>query len=90
MKEVGCETLGMKRFHVDAACRRAEMLALRTAFCKIKGPGGDSYGFFGSGSNPRENTKVSSSGPKRNDAVWCRFTNEKVYGVEETLTSRRC
>ena len=39
---------------VQRSITRAEMLALYTAFCKMKGPGGDSYGLFGSGATPEK------------------------------------
>ena len=61
MKEVGRGTLSMKGCHcgcsVQRSMTRAEILALCTAFCKMNGPGEDSYGLFGSGANPRENTR---------------------------------
>ena len=60
---------------VQRSITRSEMLALYTAFCKMNGPGGTRADYM-EAVQPQRKYKVSSTGPKRNDAVWRRFTQE--------------
>ena len=78
MKEVGRGTLSMKGCHVDAACRVHD--ACRDAgvvhgILQDEWPWRDSYGLFGSGANPRKNTRClqvdrSAMMPSEGKSLW--------------------
>ena len=69
------DAMWIKRAEVHYACRDACVVH---GILQDQGLWGDSCGLYGSGGNFTRKYKVSSSGPKLNDAVWWGF----IHGVK--------